>query len=257
VAILWDAESWWATDGAGLPSPAIDYLEAVRAAHRQLWSLGVGVDFAQAGGDLSAYGVVVVPCLYLVSDEAAAAIGRYADGGGQLLITSLSGIADADAQIRLGGYPGAFRELLGIRVEEFVPLSGPIELDTGEVADGWSERVRLEGAEAIARYQGGVLDGLPAITRHRNAWYTSTWLNDPDYESLVETVIQAAGIVPAGLPRGVELITRRSEDTSYRFILNHSDQQVDVPFEGLDLITGQPFNGTLPAGACAVLSSQR
>ncbi|WP_433004259.1 beta-galactosidase [Kribbella sp. CA-294648] len=239
VAILWDAESWWATDGPGLPSSEIDYLAAVRAAHRQLWNLGVGTDFAHPTSDLSAYKVVIVPSLYLVSDEAAEAVNRYAEGGGQLLVTSLSGIADANAQIRLGGYPGAFRELLGIRVEEFLPVGGTIELNNGAVGEGWSERVRLDGAEAVARYQGGTLDGLPAITRYRNAWYLSTWLRDPAYESLVEQVVRAAGVEPSGLPRGVEVITRTAGDSQYRFVLNHTTDEVSLPYGGLDLVRGE------------------
>ncbi len=254
VAILWDAESWWATDGPGLPSSEIDYLAAVRAAHRQLWNLGIGTDFAHPTSDLTAYKVVIVPSLYLVSDEAAEAINRYAEGGGQLLVTSLSGIADATAQIRLGGYPGAFRELLGIRVEEFLPVGGTIELDNGSVGEGWSERVRLEGAEAVARYQGGTLDGLPAITRHGNAWYSSTWLRDPAYESLVEQVVQAAGIEPSGLPRGVEVITRTAGDTQYRFVLNHTGDEVSLPYGGLDLVRGEAADKvSVAAGGWVVL----
>jgi beta-galactosidase len=255
VAILWDAESWWATDGPGLPSPEIDYLAAVQAAHRQLWNLGITTDFAHPSSDLTAYRAVIVPSLYLVSDEAAAAINRYADSGGQLLITSLSGIADSTAQIRLGGYPGAFRELLGLRVEEFLPVDGRIELDTGAIAEGWSERILLEGAEALAYYQGGNLDGWPAITRRANVWYTSTWLDDAAYESLIDEVVRAAGITPAGLPRGVEVITRRTADTEYRFILNHTTEQVDLPSGGLDLATGEPATDriTVAAGGWAVL----
>ena len=198
---------------------------------------------------------MIVPSLYLVSDEAVAALNRYAEGGGQLLITALSGIADPAAQIRLGGYPGAFRELLGIRVEEFLPVDGRIELDTGAIAEGWSERVLLEGAEAIAHYQGGSLDGRPAITRRGNAWYTSTWLTDPAYEALMEQVVRAAGITPSGLPRGVEVVSRRADDTQYRFVLNHTTEQVSLPYGGVDLVGGESAEDqfAVPAGGWAVL----
>jgi beta-galactosidase len=259
VAILWDAESWWATDGPGLPSPGIDYLAAVQAAHRQLWSLGIGVDFAHPSADLTAYRAVIIPSLYLVSDDAAAAIQGYAETGGQILITSLSGVADADAQIRLGGYPGAFRELLGIRVEEFLPTADPVDLDTGETGEGWAERILLEGAEVVSSYSGGVLDGWPAITRRENVWYVSTWLDDPSYEALVEKVTRAAGIVPADGQRGVETITRVSDETEWRFVLNHTTRNVSVPGGGTDLVSGQPADAqlTVPAGGWAVLRTPR
>jgi beta-galactosidase len=246
VAIVWDAESWWATDGPGLPSPEIDYLAAVRAAHRQLWSLGVNVDFVHPAGDLTPYKVLIVPSLYLVSDRAADSINRFE---GQLLVTCLSGIADADAQIRLGGYPGAFRDRLGVVVEEFVPVDGDVRLDTGLVGSGWSERVQLVDAEALARYQGGVLDGLPAITRRGDAWYVSTWLDDTSYKALVDRVIRAAGIVPLDLAPGVEVVTTRQR----RFVFNHSDQPAELP-GGLDQISGEKVDRlVVAAGGWAVL----
>ena len=255
VAILWDAQSWWALQGPGLPSPVIDYLAAVRAAHRQFWSLGVGVDFAHPAADLSAYRVVVVPSLYVVSDEAAATISSYA---GQLVVTPLSGIADGTGQIRLGGYPGAFRDVLGIRVEEFCPVDGVVSLSGDDRGSGWSERVHLAGAEAVSSYQGGPLDGWPAITRRENAWYVSTWLDDPSYERLIAQVLQAAGIVPPELPQGVELTTRRSGNTRWRFLLNHTDHPAVIPGGGLDLVTGQTLADEAPlaAGAWAVLRDQ-
>ncbi len=124
VAILWDAECWWAMQGTHLPSSSVDYLAAVQAAHRHFWRAGVTVDFAAPAADLSSYKVVVVPSLYLISDEAAASIAAYVEGGGQLVVGYFSGIVDPDVQVRLGGYPGAFEDVLGVRVEEFHPLPG-------------------------------------------------------------------------------------------------------------------------------------
>ena len=52
------------------------------------------------------------------------------------------GIVDEHDQIRLGGYPGAFRDLLGVRVEEFFPLPAgeTVALDDGGTGTLWSER---------------------------------------------------------------------------------------------------------------------
>ena len=60
--------------------------------------------------------------LYLVTDEHAAAVAAAAEAGAQVLVTFFSGISDENDHVRLGGYPGAFRDLLGVRVEEFFPL---------------------------------------------------------------------------------------------------------------------------------------
>ncbi|TWD82388.1 beta-galactosidase [Kribbella amoyensis] len=251
VAILWDAESWWALQGPGLPSPTIDYLESVRAAHRQFWSLGIGVDFARPTDDLSRYRVVVVPSLYLLTDEAAAALSAYE---GQLLVTPLSGIADEAARIRLGGYPGALRDVLGVRVEEFHPIDGEVELSTGARGHGWTELMTVTDAEVLATYE----NGDPAITRRANAWYISTWLDDPSYEALVRQVLQAAAIDPPNYPRGVEVITRRTGRTRWRYLLNHTGQPAEIATDAENLITGEETAGSLvlAPGSFAVLREQ-
>ena len=255
IAIVWDAPSWWALQSPGLPSTDLDYLDAVRAAHRALWRTGYTVDFAGPEADLSRYALVVVPALFLTSDAAARSIGAYVTAGGHLVVTYFSGIADEYGRVRLGGHPGALREVLGIRVEEFHPLEEPVALSTGERGARWAEHVHLVGATAVATYAGGVLDGLPAITRHRygagTAWYLSTRLDDEAYSRLLSTVAAEAGARPAvaGLPAGVEAIRRRSGEISWLFILNHTGADHDVPASGEDLLTGTPVAGAISVAA--------
>ncbi|ONI75681.1 beta-galactosidase [Kribbella sp. ALI-6-A] len=261
VAILWDVESWWAMQATHLPSSELDYLTAVQAAHRQVWAAGVGADLPGPTADLSSYRLVVVPSLYLVSAEAAAAIARYVEGGGHVLVTYFSGIVNENAQVWLGGYPGAFTDLLGIRVEEFHPVA-EVELASGGRGTVWSEDVQLAGAEVIDRYAGGVLDGSPAITRHQYgagvAWYVSTQLEDEAYRALLDQALRGAGIELPVLPAGVELVRRHAEGTTWTFLLNHGDAAAVVPVEGLDLLSGAEVNGSLvlPAGGQAVVRSE-
>lgn len=258
VAILWDAEAWWAMQATHLPSSELDYLTAVQAAHRQFWAAGVGVDLADPGAELSSYRLVVVPSLYLVSEQTAASIARYVEGGGHVLVTYFSGIVNDDAQVWLGGYPGAFSELLGVRVEEFHPVAD-VELVSGHRGRLWSENVTLTGAEAIDRYSGGVLDGSPAITRHSygrgTAWYVSTQLDDEAYGSLVEQVVRGAGVELSDRPADVEVVRRRSGDTRWTILINHGDAAVVVPIEGYELLSGVDVTGALnlAAGAQAVV----
>jgi beta-galactosidase len=260
VAILWDAEAWWAMQSTHLPSSDLDYLAAVQAAHRQFWAAGAGADLVDPAADLSAYRLVVVPCLYLVSSQAAASIARYVEGGGQVLVTYFSGIVNDDAQVWLGGYPGPFTDVLGIRVEEFHPVAG-VELASGGRGRLWSESVQLAGAEVIDRYAGGVLDGSPAITRHVYgdgvAWYVSTQLEDDAYRTLVRQVIRGAGIELPDLPGGVELVRRRRGENCWSFLINHGVADVEVPMAGHDLLSGTDVVGAvvLPAGGQAVVRS--
>ncbi len=123
------------------PSGELRYLDAPLRWHRALTELGATVDVVHPATDLSGYRLVVVPTLYLCSDAAAAALDAYVRAGGHALVTYFSGIVDESDHVRLGGYPGAFRELLGVRVEEFAPLlpGDAVTLDDGSRADLWTE----------------------------------------------------------------------------------------------------------------------
>ena len=95
------------------------------------------MDFVRPTADLTGYDLVLVCTLYCVTDAAAANIAGAAEAGATVLVSYFSGIVDERDHIRLGGYPGAFRELLGIRTEEFYPL-----LEGGQVTlqrrDHWT-----------------------------------------------------------------------------------------------------------------------
>jgi beta-galactosidase len=235
AAILWDTESWWALQSPGLPSPDLDYLAAVRQAHRVLYRHGVPADFVYPSSDLSAYRLVIAPSLYLLSDDDAAGLRRYAEGGGRLVVSYLTGTADPHGRVRTGGYPGALRDLLGIRVEEFRPLEEPVKLSTGDTGTIWSERVHLRGAEALARYP----DGSPAITRHGTAYYVSTQLTDDAYARLLDLPAATGGL-------------EQVRNGALRYAVNHGPAEREIA-PGHDLVTGVRVT-TLPPGGFAVLT---
>jgi beta-galactosidase len=188
VAILWDDEAAWALRNPALPVTGLDFRASVEQAHRVLWQRGLATDFVHPSHDISRYRAVLMPSLYLISDEAIANLTAYVEGGGTLIVSYFSGIADPDTRVRLGGYPGALRDLLGVRVEEFRPLTGPVALSDGTAGTFWSETVQLTGATAIVTYAGGG----PAVTRHQagagTAWYVSTKL---DASGLANVLAQA------------------------------------------------------------------
>ena len=132
AALLLDWESWWALEADSHPS-RLRLVELLRAFYRPLFEAGVTVDFAHPESDLSGYRLVLVPALYLVSDAGAENVRRFAADGGTVLVSFFSGIVDPHERIRLGGYPAPWRELLGLRVEEFAPLpeGAAVRLDPG------------------------------------------------------------------------------------------------------------------------------
>ncbi|WBB80669.1 beta-galactosidase [Micromonospora sp. WMMD882] len=263
VAIGWDAASGWALQQRGLPTDRLSHHDEVAATHRALWRAGYTCDPVLPGDPLDRYALLVLPALYLASDATAGWVHDYVHGGGHLVVGYLSGVADEHARIRLGGYPGAFRDVLGVRVEEFHPLADDdeIPLTGGGTGRLWSETVHLAGAEPVRAYAAGALAGSPAVTRHRYgdgvAWYVSTRPDDTTHRSLLTGAALAAGARPAcpGAPDGVEAVRRRGPGASWLFLLNHTDRAQRVPATGTDLITGAVAETglTLPAGQVAVV----
>ncbi len=260
VAILWDYESWWAQELDARPSVDLTYLDEIRAWHRTLWRAGITVDLVHPAADLSGYRAVFAPSLYLVTDESAANVTTYVESGGTLVVGPFSGIVDEHDHVRLGGYPGAFRDLLGVRVEEFFPLASgqTVRLSDGGTGLVWSELAHSTSADVVASYAGGALDGGPAITRNGRAWYVGTRLDGPSRASLLARVCADAGVVATGTTPGVETVRRRSTDASYLFLLNHDDRDATVAATGLDLLSGSQYAGAVlvPAGGVVVLREE-
>ena len=69
-----------------------------------------------------------------------------------------------------GGYPGALRDLLGIRIEEFAPLldDEEVTLDDGTIGTLWTDRITVTApdTEVLATYTTRRPQaGRPAVTR--------------------------------------------------------------------------------------------
>ncbi len=252
VALLWDWNAWWACDLGSHPSGELRYVDAVHRWHSAITDAGATADVVHPCADLSGYRVVVVPTLYLVEDDVAPALEAVVARGGHVLVTYFSGIVDGNDHIRLGGYPGAFRELLGVRSEEFAPLAPgtTVTLDDGSRADLWTELLTAPDAEVIASYVDGPLPGTPAITRKGTAWYVATRLDEEATSALAARILDDAGVTRAGSP-GVEVVRRGR----YVFVLNRTDAEATVPASGTDLLTGESHNGkvTVAPGAASVV----
>lgn len=260
AALFFSWESWWAAENEGRPSEALTYLGQVHAAHAALSDAGVTTDVVRPGGDLDGYRLLIVPALHLISDADAAAIARAVENGATALITFFSGIVDEEDRVRTGGYPGAFRDLLGIRSEEFAPLlpGEVVTLTDGTTGSIWSERLTTTDAEVVAAFVDGPAAGRPAITRRTagagEAWFLGTQPERDDYRRLIARLTESAGIVPTpGADRDVEIVRRTGDAGSFLFVINHGSADVEITASGHDLVTDAPATGRVPAGAVRII----
>ncbi|MGN6741765.1 MAG: beta-galactosidase [Amnibacterium sp.] len=238
VAILFDWDSGWALEQEATPAE-LSYVAIVLRWYRELWRRTVLVDFARPDADLTGYSVVIAPATQVLPSAAQENLARFVRDGGRLVATYQTGILDEHLHVLLGGYLGALREVLGIRIEEFAPPAEP-SLTGGPVpalaltglaagaAREWGEVLHADTAEVLARFDGGMLDGMPAITRNRSgegdAWYVAT--APDDLAAVLDAVLDGTDVGSA-LPRpvpGVEAVRRAGR----LFLLNHTDVPVEA-----------------------------
>ncbi|MFI0439376.1 beta-galactosidase, partial [Streptomyces eurythermus] len=268
VAMLWDWQSWWAQGLDWRPSEDHDARERADSFYEALYDRHLTVDFAHPEADLSAYPLVVVPALYLMTEAAGHNVRGYVENGGTLVVSYFSGIVDEHDAVHEGACPGVLRDVLGLTVEEFSPLlkdqrvrlTGPD--GPGPTGDVWTEFVVPRGAETVWRYADGLTAGHPAVTRHRlgqgTAWYVSTRLDTQGLDALLARAADDAGLAPrAELPRDVEVVRRSGESGTFLFVINHTAGDTKVPLDapGTELLTGERAAGRLavPAGAVRVV----
>lgn len=266
VVLLVDYEAWWAADQPSLPSSQMRYMDNIRDQYAALWRAGVTVDIRHPGDDLGDYRIIVVPCLTLVSDETVQRLTAATRAGAHLVVTAFSGILDARGHVRLGGYPGAFQELLGVRADEFAPLPEGTQLflDNGMHGSVWSENLTATDATVLARACNGPAAGAATLTRRDLpgggvAWYTATRLDPGDLDHWWDSILQSASVRPEVVaPTGVEVVVRHAEHADYTFVINHTENDVQLPLHGTDLLTGRPHDPqtAIPAGRVAVIRSQ-
>jgi beta-galactosidase len=257
VALVIDWPSWWALELDSHPSVDVTMREALLAHYSPLFEAGVTCDVVPPDGDLVSYRLVVVPNLYLVTEEAARNLTDYVRGGGHLVVSFFSGVVDECDRAYLGGYLGPLRDVLGARVEEWMPLQEheSVKIDFGPELGGgtsaaslWSEVVRPSTARVLGRFGDGELAGAPAVLSNTygdgTAWYLATRLDRTGMRDFIAVVLEQAGAGPVvpGLPAGVEAVSRVAADGNRAtFLLNHRPTPVSLQLPDSTTVDLDPF----------------
>ncbi|MFG1627421.1 beta-galactosidase [Kribbella sp. NPDC049227] len=266
IAMLWDYSSLWALRSGRKPTVDVDYLETPMLLHRALTRRHRVVDVVAPDTALDGYGLIVVPNLFLQQPGLAGRLERAARAGAHVVVTYLSGIADPANRIIAGGYPGAFRDLVGVVAEEFHPLlhGDSRRLDNGWTATVWTEHLHVRDADVLASIAEGELEGVPAVTRRTlglgSVTYLSVHLEEDDLQRFADLVLEYVDVAPvAEASDGVEVVRRSGESGRYLFVINHEDADGHVVTTGTDLVSGDRVAGrvVVPAGAILVVAEDR
>lgn len=278
TAILFDAQSQWATRSQTLPSRKLDHWHDVRDWYQAFLNTGMRADVVPLAYDWSGYHTIVLPTVLMLSDADTRRILDFAQAGGTVVIGYATGLVDEHFHVGLGGYPGAgqglLRSMLGIRGEEF-NIIGPqadgdadaIALTTAEAVSDptnshttatsrlWQNVISVTDphAQTLAFYHGDAaddwdLDGVPAITRNRAGKGIAYFLGcDLDVNDLTTFIRLNFDTTNAHANPDVLHTVRISDTATFDFYFARGKQGAEI-----SQVSGEPlviFRGTAGSGS--------
>ena len=250
VAVVFDYESEWATEHTATPTQHVHHVDEPLAWFRALADQGVTADVVPVRGAWDDYEMVVLPSVYLLSEETTRRVRDYVVGGGRLVVTYYTGISDEKDHVWLGGYPGSIRDVVGVRVEEFMPMGDDftgvpdrLELSNGAVAHDIADVIgSVDGTATVLEtfkddpWTG--MDGAPAIVAHTfgegRSVYVGARLGREGLALSLPEILESLGMAEAGGNDGRVLHVEREGADGSRFVFsfNRTHETVRVPVEG-------------------------
>ena len=250
VAIIFDWDNWWALEYSAGPTVDLHYIAQIEK-YYQVFSAGnIAVDFVAVDDNFDQYDFIVAPNLYMVKPGLAKKLENFVAQGKTFLTTVMSGIVDESDLVKMGGYPGELRELLGIWVEETDALPPQIENEIHQQDNIYTSSllwdiIHLEGADVIATHGKDFYAKTPVVTKNHfgkgSAYYIGTVPDDAYLSMQIGAICDTLNITPMMAPvEGVEVTSRLKGEYEYLFVLNHTDETKDIESEHLmtELLTG-------------------
>ena len=250
VAVVFDYESEWATEHTATPTQHVHHVDEPLAWFRALADQGVTADVVPVRGAWDGYEMVVLPSVYLLPEETTRRVRDYVVGGGRLVVTYYTGISDEKDHVWFGGYPGSIRDVVGVRVEEFMPMGDDftgvpdhLDLSNGAVAHDIADVIgSVDGtATVLATFKDDPwtgMDGVPAIVANTfgegRSVYVGARLGREGLALSLPEILESLGMAEAGGNDGRVLHVEREGADGSRFVFsfNRTHETVRVPVEG-------------------------
>lgn len=250
VAVVFDYESEWASEHTATPTQKVHHVDEPLQWFRALADHGVTADVVPVRGAWDDYEMVVLPSVYLLSEETTRRVRDYVVGGGRLVVTYYTGISDERDHVWLGGYPGSIRDVVGVRVEEFMPMGDDfpgvpdcLGLSNGAVAHDIADVIgSVDGSATVLEtfkddpWTG--MDGAPAIVAHTfgegRSVYVGARLGRDGIALSLPEILDSLGMAEVGGNDGRVLRVEREGADGSRFVFsfNRTHETVRVPVEG-------------------------
>jgi len=204
--------------------------------------------------DFSAYKLLVIPPLYVATDELLHKIDQFVKDGGQVVMLYKSAFCNEHSAVRAELAPGPLRKACGFYYQEFANIK-PLPLkdnafgleDKNPISE-WYEFLMLETAQPLAYADHPFYGKWPVITENGygkgNMFYIGTYPSEELLGKVIDRAVEKAGLRTPEKEYEFPVIFRSGKNASGRqihYIFNYSDENKEIkyPFEsGLELISG-------------------
>ena len=231
--------------------------ELVGQFHRVLYRNNVGVDFIfPENARFENYDLVIIPALYIASDDLLNKISKYVENGGHVIMQFKSGFCDENSMVRPMLAPGPLRKACGFYYQEFTNFKelslkdNPFNVDeaSNKVYD-WGEYLIPETAKALAWYDHQYFGKYPAITINNfgkgTLLYEGTGVSDLIQEKLILQEMEQAGIKTVDQDLHWPIITKSGINEASKkvhYYYNYSSQKSTLVYphkNGNELTSGK------------------
>lgn len=211
------------------------YLEQLKLLHNAFLKFGVNVDIISEKDSFDDYKVIAAPELYIADKSVAERLYKAAENGASVILTNRSGVKDENNNCIMSPLPTVFKDLVGAYVEEYNPIGYDIinvRFCDGEVfkTKQWCDIIKPETAEPVAYYDEDFFKGKCAVTKNKvgkgTAFYIGTVGEKKLYQKIVKEALKLSETdFIEGIPDGIEITTRESENKKARFIFNNTNKE--------------------------------
>ncbi|UOE94060.1 beta-galactosidase [Alkalihalobacillus sp. LMS39] len=258
VAILYDWDNNWALDDAqGFGLKTKQYPQTLQEHYRTFWEKDISVDVITKEQDFAPYKLLIVPMLYLVSEETIARFKAFVANGGTIVMTYISGLVNEFDLTYMGGWPQGLQDIFGLKpleTDTFYPTDRnavTYEGESYEVKD-YATVLEVDSANVVATYEQDFYESTPAVTSHQyekgHSYYIGARLPKEFHRHFYGTLIEKLELKPAFSVQhgeGVSVQVRQAPDKDFVFVMNFTEesQVVSFPTSVTDIMTKEEMIG--------------
>lgn len=261
VGLLYDWENNWAiNDAQSFGEETLRYPHTVQEHHRAFWNMDIPTDVITIENNFDDYDLLVVPMLYLMSEETVSRLDTYVKNGGHLVMTYISGMVDEHDLVYPNTWPEKLSQTFGLNILEtdtLYPSDRNAVTYQGKEYEmkHYATVLDLLEAESLGEYEQDFYKGTPAITKNDygsgKAYFIGARLEDDFQADFYKSLIENLKIEPIlsieGNPKVSVQGRQINEKRDLVFIMNFSEeeQKIHLKEEVIDLEKEKSLVGEL------------